>query len=108
MGSVAFASAEAFLSEARSVAFDCLVLDVQLGGISGIELQRRLLATGIRTPVLFITAHDEPESREQALAAGCASYFRKNDSGADVIAAIRRAVACFSPEQNPKPTTKKS
>jgi len=73
--------------------FDCLVLDVQLGGISGVELQRRLVASGERTPIIFIAAHDEPETREQALAAGCTGYFRKTDSGTDVIDAIRRAAA---------------
>jgi FixJ family two-component response regulator len=93
MRSVAYPSAEAFLGDARHAAFDCLVLDVQLGGISGIELQRQLTASGERTPVIFITAHDEPEAREEALAAGCAGYFRKNDSGAEVIDAIRRAAA---------------
>ena len=93
MQSVAYPSAEAFLADARHPAFDCLVLDVQLGGISGIELQQRLAASGERTPVIFITAHDEPETREEALAAGCAGYFRKNDSGAEVIDAIRRAAA---------------
>ena len=44
--------------------------------ISGIELQRQLAASGERTPVIFITAHDAPEPREQALAAGCTGYFR--------------------------------
>jgi DNA-binding NarL/FixJ family response regulator len=63
----------------------------QLGGISGIELQQKLAASGGGTPVIFITAHDEPEARESALAAGCTGYFRKTDSGAEVIEAIRRA-----------------
>jgi CheY-like chemotaxis protein len=70
-----------------------LVLDVQLGRISGIELQRQLTASGVRTPVIFLTAHDAPGARERALAAGCTGYFRKTDSGAEVIEAIRRAVA---------------
>ena len=61
--------------------------------MSGIELRQRLAAAGTTTPVIFITAHDEPEVREQAIAAGCAGYFRKTDSGSDVIEAIRRALA---------------
>ena len=93
MESVAYPSAEAFLEDRSRPTFDCLVLDVQLGGISGIELQRQLIASGERTPIIFITAHDDPDSREQALAAGCAGYFRKNDSGAEVIDAIRRTAA---------------
>ena len=96
MQSVAYPSAEAFLGDARRATFDCLVLDVQLGGISGIKLQRQLAGSGVRTPVIFITAHDVPEVRERVLAAGCSGYFRKTDSGAEVIEAIRRAVGPIS------------
>ena len=91
--SVAYPSAEAFLDDAGHPVFQCLVLDVKLGGPSGIELQQRLLAAGETTPVIFITAHDEPGTREQAVAAGCAAYFSKTASGSDVVAAIRRAAA---------------
>ena len=67
------------------------MFDVQLGGMSGIELARRLVATGGHAPFIFVTAHDDPETRAAAQAVGCAAYFRKNDSGADVLEAIRRA-----------------
>ena len=87
---ITYHSAEAFLSDTKHPRFDCLVLDVQLGGMSGIELQRQLAAAGEKTPVIFITAHDSPETRETALAAGCAGYFRKTDSGTEVLKAIRR------------------
>jgi CheY-like chemotaxis protein len=50
-----FASAEEFLAADRRVRPDCLVLDVHLGGIGGLELQERLLAAGERTPIVFIT-----------------------------------------------------
>jgi len=93
MCSVAYPSAEAFLADECRPRLDCLVLDVQLPGISGIELRHQLAASGDRTPVIFITAHEEPGTREEALAAGCAAYFRKTDPGADVLAAIRRAVS---------------
>jgi FixJ family two-component response regulator len=89
---VSYASAEAFLADAKQPRFDCLVLDIQLGGISGIELYQRLKAVGSAIPVIYITAHDEPASRESALAAGCAGYFLKTDSGEVVLEAIRRAV----------------
>ena len=61
------------------------MLDIQLGGMSGIELHRQLQASGSSTPVIYITAHDEPETREQAQAAGCAAYFRKTAPGQDVL-----------------------
>ncbi len=91
MSTVAYRSAEAFLGDSRHLFFDCLLLDVQLGGISGIELQRQLAASGKKTPVIFLTAYDNPEWRAQAFAGGCAAYFRKTDAGAEVIEAIRQA-----------------
>jgi len=86
---ITYPSAEAFLADTHHPKFDCLVFDIQLGGMSGLELYQKLEADGQHPPVIFITAHDDPAVREEALAAGCAAYFRKNDSGADVIEAIR-------------------
>jgi FixJ family two-component response regulator len=87
---ISYASAELFLADKNRPQFGCLVLDIQLGAMSGIELAQKLVAEGGRTPTIFITAHDDPEARTEAEAAGCAAYFRKTDSGADVLDAIRR------------------
>jgi len=85
-----YPSGEAFLACTSRPRFDCLILDIQLGGMSGIELGERLMAEGGHPPVIFITAHDDPESRAEAEAVGCAAYFRKTDSDADVLEAVRR------------------
>jgi DNA-binding NarL/FixJ family response regulator len=69
------------------------VLDIQLSGMSGIELGQRLMAEGGHTPVIYMTAHDDPEARAGAESAGCAAYFRKTDSAAEVLEANRRLVA---------------
>ena len=90
---ITYSSAEAFLADESHPRFDCLLLDVQLKGISGLELHRRLLSVNRGTPVIFITAHDNPELRSQAEALGCAGYFRKTDPGAEILAAIRAAIA---------------
>jgi FixJ family two-component response regulator len=90
MQPITYASGEAFLEDRKHPQFDCLVLDVHLGGMSGIELGRRLADEGRSTPFICITAHDEPETRAEAEAAGCAAFFRKTASGADVLDAIRR------------------
>ena len=90
---ITYPSAEAFLADTKRPKFDCLVLDIQLKGMSGLDLSQRLSAVKDATPVIFITAHDDPEVRAQAEASGCAGYFRKTDSGADVLAAIRRAIS---------------
>lgn len=90
---VTYLSAEEFLADTKRPRFDCLVFDIQLGGMSGIELQRRLAGVGEKTPVIFITAHDDPDARAEAEAVGCAAFFPKTDSGTDVLAAIRRLAA---------------
>ena len=90
---ITYLSAEAFLADTKRPKFDCLMLDIQLKGMSGLDLRRRLSAVLDATPVIFITAHDDPEVRAQAEASGCAGYFRKMDSGADVLAAIRRTIS---------------
>lgn len=87
---ITYPSAEAFLADTRRPKFDCLVLDIQLEGLSGLDLSQKLTAVKDAAPVVFITAHDDPEMRVRAEASGCAGYFRKTDSGADVLAAIRR------------------
>jgi len=89
---ITYLSAEDFLADSKRPRFDCLVLDVQLGGMSGIELHRKLKAAGSSTPVIYVTAHDQPEIRAQAQAVGCVAYFRKTAPGRDVVQAIRRAV----------------
>ena len=91
---ITYSSAEAFLADSKRPQFDCMVFDVQLSGMSGIELAQMIAATEVRhAPVIYITAHDDPETRASAEAAGCAAYFRKNDAGAGVLEAIRRLTA---------------
>ena len=90
MQPVTYASAEEFLADKKHPLFDCLMLDVHLGEISGIELGQRLAAEGRDAPFICITADDDPEARKLAEAAGCAAFFRKTDSGAAVLDVIRR------------------
>ena len=91
---ITYASAEAFLADSKRPQFDCMVFDVHLGGMSGIELAKKLAASdGPHPPVIYITAHDDPETRASAKASGCAAYFRKNESGAEVLDTIRRLTA---------------
>jgi FixJ family two-component response regulator len=87
---VSYASAEAFLADTKHPKFDCLLLDIQLEGMSGLELKKKLTTIKDETPVVYITAHDDPQVRAEAEKFGCAGFFRKTDSGADVLASIRR------------------
>ena len=90
---ITYRSAELFLADTKHPKFDCLLLDIQLRGMSGLELSQRLSAVHDTTPVIFITAHDDPEVRAQAESAGCAGYFRKTESGTDILTAIRRIIS---------------
>ena len=56
---------------------DCLVLDVQMPGMNGLDVQEQLVSSGSRLPIVFITAHDEMGVRERALSAGALAFLRK-------------------------------
>jgi FixJ family two-component response regulator len=72
-----FTSAELFLESFAECEADCLLLDIHLGGISGIDLQRRLMSSGVDLPVIFMTAIDNEATRQEAFDAGCVAYLRK-------------------------------
>ena len=95
-GTAAFDSAEAFLESDRIHDTDCLITDVQMPGMTGIELQGQLIAQGHRLPVIFITAFPEIKARAQALAAGAVGFLAKpfNDQG--LIQCLDEALAARS------------
>ena len=84
---------EAFLDNNSGTQVSCLVLDIHLGGISGIETRRRLRAMGSKIPVIFMTAHDSVTIRREAMDAGCAAYLQKPFSGQVLVDAIRNAMS---------------
>jgi FixJ family two-component response regulator len=88
-----FVSAEAFLDSAAVKEATCLVLDIHLGGMSGIELRRRLNAVRSKLPVIFITAVDEEAVQKEAMDVGCVACLRKPFDGSLLIAAIDKATA---------------
>ena len=96
METLAFSSAEEYLEHRSERSFDCLVLDIQLGGMSGFELQSRLAVTDPALPIVFLSAHEEPETVARAVHTGCA-YVRKTEPGLTLLDAIRRAAAGHSP-----------
>ena len=88
----AFASAEAFLEAAGASKATCLVLDIHLGGMSGIELRRRLIASGSELPIIFITALDDETTRKEAMEAGCVAFLRKPFLADSLVGAINKAI----------------
>ena len=76
-GAAAFASAEDFLQSDQVNDTACLITDVQMPGLSGVELQSRLIAQGNCTPIIFITAFPEQRIRTRALEAGAVGFLSK-------------------------------
>lgn len=86
----AFHSAEDFLGDADHARFACVLADIQLGGMSGLDMRRTMMERGESLPVIFVTAHDEPAARAEAIQAGCAGFFSKTEDGSRILDAIRR------------------
>jgi FixJ family two-component response regulator len=85
-----FTSAEAFLASPVRHGAACFLLDIHLGGMSGIELRGRLAASGCTVPVIFMTAFDDEATHREALAAGCIAYLHKPFPAHLLIGAIDR------------------
>ena len=87
-----FVSADDFLASGRLSETACLVLDVQMPGLNGLELQSRLVAEGHQVSIIFITAFDDENARAQALKAGALSYLVKPFEEADLLNSINIAL----------------
>jgi FixJ family two-component response regulator len=88
-----FASAEEFLESARLQQAACLITDVQMPGMSGVDLQDHLKARGDVTPVIFVTAFPEEELRQRVLSAGAFGFLAKPFSEDCLIACLEKALA---------------
>ena len=89
----AYSSADAFLNSNAVCNTDCLITDVQMPGMSGIELQNHLLAQGKRVPVIFVTAFPETEARGHALRAGAIGFLGKPFADENLISCLNKALA---------------
>lgn len=89
---IKFSSAEEFLGHRGATRADCLLVDIHLGGVSGIELRRQLKVSHPDLPVIFMTALDDEAVRHQALEAGCVTFLHKPFPAHKLIDAIKRAM----------------
>ena len=87
-----FSTAEAFLDDDSVNEADCLVLDIGLTGMSGIELARRINADGLAVPVIFITGLNTEEVHAEAMKTGCIAYLRKPFPARRLLSAIETAL----------------
>jgi FixJ family two-component response regulator len=88
----AFASAQEFLQSKRPDVPSCLVLDVRLRGLSGLDLQKRLIEGEIEIPIIFITGHGDIPMAVQAMKAGAVEFLRKPFRDQDLLDAIQHAL----------------
>jgi len=88
-----YSSAETFLGRDAAIQISCIVLDVHLGGMSGIELWHRLKDSGSTLPVIFITAVDDDALELEAIQAGCVGYLHKPFPASLLIGAVNKALA---------------
>jgi len=88
-----FASAEAFLESAHRADTRCVVLDLRMPGMSGLDLLMHLAATGSPIPVVILTAHSDDEARRRTLQAGAVAFLGKPFHGEALLGAVRRALA---------------
>jgi len=98
LGFVAFVfeSAEDFLRSPQVDDSSCLITDVQMPGMSGLDLQDRLIARGSRIPIIFITAFPEPTIRRRAHAGGAMGLLEKPFAAKTMIELVRKAVVTHS------------
>src|ERR1700739_3363503 len=88
----AFASAEEFLNSGQQQWIGCLIADIRMPGISGLELQARLNAENCRIPTIFITAHGDEKMRLQALRGGAVEFLAKPFDDEALLESIRVAL----------------
>ena len=87
-----FASAEEFLRSGKQRVTACLIVDIRMPGMSGLELQENLNAEGCRIPIIFITAHGDEKMRAQALRAGAVEFLTKPFDDEVLIDRVRAAL----------------
>lgn len=87
-----FASAEEFLKSGQHQQIACLIADIRMPGMSGLELQAKLNAEHCRIPIIFITAHGDEKMRMQALRAGAVEFMAKPFNDEALLESVRAAL----------------
>lgn len=87
-----YRSGEDFLESLKTVVPDCAVLDFQMPGLTGRDVQRALSVAKLSLPIIIVTAHDQPSLREKVLADGAVAYFTKPLRRDTLIAALEQAI----------------
>jgi DNA-binding NtrC family response regulator len=94
-----FASAQRFVSRAKTAPVSCLILDVELPGLSGLDLQRELLAEGLEIPIIFLTGRGNIPMSVRAMKAGAVEFLTKPLESNDLLNAIQQAISATHSEE---------
>lgn len=97
-----FSSGQEFLNSLTSHQPDCLLLDLHMPGLTGLDVQCRLAAAKTRLPTIIITGHDQPGVANEALSAGASAYLTKPADERVLLEAITRAVSSDTSKRNCK------
>jgi FixJ family two-component response regulator len=92
-----FDSAESLLKSRQLHEISCLIVDVQMPGMNGLQLQRHLASSGYKIPIIFITAYDNKESRQQAMQAGAVAFLSKPFSDELLLESLRTTLRDIEP-----------
>jgi len=90
-----FASGEEFLASPRPLMPSCLVLDLNLPGLSGLDLQQELSKSGVQVPIIFLTGHGDIATTVRALKAGARNFLTKPFQDEDLLNAIRQCLSSY-------------
>jgi FixJ family two-component response regulator len=93
-----FASAEDFLQSGKVQHFDCIITDIQMPGMSGIDLKMELIARQFPVPVIMITARGEPGLKQRAIASGAVGFLSKPFDGDELLHVLKAALGGREPE----------
>jgi DNA-binding NtrC family response regulator len=96
-----FGSAQEFLATPRTGAPSCLVLDVQLPGLSGLDLQQELAKVDAQIPIIFLSGHGNIPMTVRAIKAGALEFLTKPIDGEDLLDAVRKGIASYHASQRP-------
>src|SRR5258705_9737543 len=101
-----FVSAQEFLTSQRADTSSCLVLDIDLPGLSGLDLQQELAKSDVQIPIIFLTGHGDIPSSVRAIKSGALEFFTKPFDDEALLAAVRQAIARSSGVPGKKGTGK--
>ena len=93
LGAETFSSGQAFLGSLTSERPDCVVLDLHMPGLSGLDVLQRMSSAGVTLPTIVITGYDEPDAEMKCMAAGASAYLRKPLDDKTLLATVASALA---------------